>query len=154
MDSVFTPVCGQLLHLWWELRLHKCTGLSFSLLNTKLQGLILSPVLSYLYNCVWFKDDNHFVRKSLKLETIMILSVVRSSVILLLPLLYINWLCYVIYLKEETPECVCLRDRSHNSSFDSCINKDISSSFLVYTSKLVQFEEEYRSMVTYINVGY
>jgi hypothetical protein len=142
VDSVFTPVCGQLLHLWWELRLHMCTGLSFSLLNTKLQGLILSPVLSYLYNCVWFKDDNHFVRKSLKLETIMIC------------LLYINWLCYVIYLKEETPECVCLRDRSHNSSFDSGINKDISSSFLVYTSKLVQFEEEYRSMVTYINVGY
>jgi hypothetical protein len=59
-----------------------CTGLSFSLLNTKLQGLILSPVLSYLYNCVWFKDDNHFVRKSLKLETIMILSVVYKLALL------------------------------------------------------------------------
>jgi hypothetical protein len=66
----------QLLHLWWELRLHMCTVLSFSLLNTRLQELILSPVLSYLYNCVWFKDDNHFVGKSLKLETILIVYVI------------------------------------------------------------------------------
>jgi len=36
----------------------------------------LSPVLSCLYNCVWFKDANHFVGKSLKLETILILYVV------------------------------------------------------------------------------
>jgi hypothetical protein len=66
----------QLLHLWWELRLHMCTVLSFSLLNTWLQKLILSPVLSCLCYCVWFKDDNHFVGKSLKLETILIVYVV------------------------------------------------------------------------------
>jgi hypothetical protein len=59
-----------------------CTVLSFSLLNTKLQGLILSPVLSYLYSCVWFKDANHFVGNSLKLETIMILSVVYKLTLL------------------------------------------------------------------------
>jgi hypothetical protein len=78
----FLPKGRQLLHLWLELRLHMCTVLSFSLLNTKLQGLILSPVLSYLYNCVWLKDDNHFVGKSLKLETIMILSVVYKLTLL------------------------------------------------------------------------
>jgi hypothetical protein len=59
-----------------------CTALSFSLLNTKLQGLIVSPVFLCLYNCVCFKDVNHFVRKSLKLETIMIVSVVSKLTLL------------------------------------------------------------------------
>jgi hypothetical protein len=68
VDSVFTEE--------WELRLHMCTLLSFSLLNTRLQELILSPVLSCLYNCVCFKDTNHFVGKSLKLEAILIVYVV------------------------------------------------------------------------------
>ena len=36
--------------------------------------------------------------------------------------------------KEETHECVCLRERGINSSFDSCINEYMGSSFFVYTN--------------------
>jgi hypothetical protein len=36
-----------------------CGTFAFFLLNTGLQGLILSIVLTCLYNCVWFQDANH-----------------------------------------------------------------------------------------------
>jgi hypothetical protein len=35
-----------------------------------------------------------------------------------------------IYFKEETRECVCLRERGHNGHFDNCINRNKGSSFL------------------------
>ena len=81
-----------------------------------------------------FKNTNNFAEKSFKLEIIMIFLVKRNNAVI---------------IKEETRECVCLRERDHNISFDSCINTDVNNSFFVYNSKLVQFEEDYRSMVTY-----
>ena len=65
--------------------------------------------------------------KSLKLETILMLYVIYT-----LPLS-----CYIL----KGGNCVCLREKGHNSSFDSCINGDMGSSFFVYNSKLVQFED-------------